>query len=47
MDFVKKNAWALGLATGFLVVVLVNVGFIVLAVKGADPVVASYEAEAR
>ena len=39
--------WKLSLWLSFAVVMAVNFGFLYIAVAGADPVVASYEAEAR
>jgi len=39
--------WPTAIVAGLLLVVLVNVGFIVAAVGGADEVVESYTTEAR
>lgn len=39
--------WPLMIALGLLVVVVVNIGFVVMAVRGADPVVESYHTEPR
>jgi hypothetical protein len=43
----KRSPWVLGIIIGFIVVVLVNAGFIYVAVRGADSVVPSYNAEQR
>ena len=43
----RLDPWVLGIAAGFLVMLLVNIGFIYVAGKGADPVSPSYAAEAR
>jgi hypothetical protein len=43
----RRSPWVIGIIIGFVVVVLVNAGFIYVAVKGADRVVPSYNAEAR
>jgi len=37
----------MGIAIALAIVVVVNVAFIVIAVRGSDPVVPSYSAEAR
>jgi hypothetical protein len=42
-----RNWWPMGIAIALLVVIAVNVVFIVLAVRGSDPVVPSYSAESR
>lgn len=42
MRGILSDGWLLGLGVAFLVVVLVNVGFAVVAVAGADPVEQSY-----
>lgn len=39
--------WPTAIVVGLLLVVLVNIGFIVVAVGGADEVVESYTTEAR
>ena len=39
--------WPVAITVGLLLVVLVNVGFIVVAVTGADEVVESYNTEER
>lgn len=44
---IVKNRWAIGLALGFLVVVIANVVLVVFALEAPDPVVESYEAEER
>lgn len=41
------SRWPLAIALGLLVVVLVNVGFVVVAVGGADDIVESYVTEER
>lgn len=43
----RIDPWVLGIAVGFLVMLVVNVGFIYIAIKGADPISPSYAAEAR
>jgi hypothetical protein len=43
----KSRAWPIGITIGLIVVVLVNLTFIVIAVRGADPVAESYEAGER
>ncbi|MFL5507230.1 MAG: hypothetical protein ACJ8AU_10125 [Gemmatimonadales bacterium] len=42
-----RNWWPIGIAITLAIVVMVNVAFIVIAVRGSDPVVPSYSAEAR
>ncbi len=42
-----RNWWPMGIAIALAIVVMVNVAFIVIAVRGSDPVVPSYSAEAR
>jgi hypothetical protein len=37
----------MGIAIAFVLVIAINVAFIVIAVKGSDPVVPSYSAESR
>lgn len=39
--------WIVGIVSGFVVMLLVNAYFAYVAVSGADPVVRSYEVEAR
>lgn len=39
--------WPVAIVVGLLLVVVVNVGFIVVAVSGADEVVESYNTEER
>jgi hypothetical protein len=43
----RRSPWVVGIIIGFIVVVLVNAGFIYVAVKGADQVVPSYSTEHR
>jgi flagellar basal body-associated protein FliL len=43
----RRSPWVVGIIIGLLIVVLVNAGFIYIAMKGADQVVPSYNAEAR
>jgi hypothetical protein len=43
----RRSPWVIGIVIGLVIVVLVNAGFIYLAVKGADQVVPSYRIEAR
>lgn len=43
----KTSPWVIGILIGFVVMALVNAGFIYIAVKGADPVVPSYVIEER
>jgi hypothetical protein len=43
----RRSPWVIAIVVGFVVIVLVNMGFIYIAVKGADPVVPSYNAEER
>ena len=42
-----RNWWPVGIAIALAVVIAINVAFIVIAVRGSDPVVESYSAEAR
>ncbi|MCP4808785.1 MAG: hypothetical protein GY913_15945 [Proteobacteria bacterium] len=42
-----ENRWAIGLALGFLMVVVANVVLVVFALDEPDPIVPSYETEAR
>jgi hypothetical protein len=43
----RKSPWVVGIIIAFVVIALVNAGFIYVAVKGADQVVPSYHAEQR
>jgi hypothetical protein len=43
----QRSPWVVGIIIGFVVMVLVNAAFIYIAVRGADPVVPSYNAEGR
>ncbi len=43
----KAWIWPVGIALGLFLVIAVNVGFIVVAVSGADEVVESYNTEER
>jgi hypothetical protein len=43
----RRSPWVVGIVVGLVIVVLVNAGFIYVAVKGADPVVPSYRFEER
>lgn len=43
----KGLVWPIGIVLWLAVVVAVNVGFIVMAVDGADPVAEAYEAGER
>ena len=47
MDRRTELRWPLGIAIGLLVMVVVNMGFIYIAVSGADDVVPSYYEEER
>jgi hypothetical protein len=42
-----RSPWVVGIVIGFVVMVLVNAAFIYIALRGADPVVPSYNAEGR
>jgi hypothetical protein len=42
-----RSPWVISIVIGFVLIVLVNMGFIYIAVKGADPVVPSYGIEER
>jgi hypothetical protein len=39
--------WPIGIAVGLLLMILVNLAFIFIAVRGADEVVPSYQTEPR
>jgi len=43
----SARAWPIAITIGLLVVVVVNIGFIVVAFGDADPVAESYEAGER
>lgn len=47
MSALRVDPWVAGIVVGFLIMLIVNVGFIYVAVAGADPVSPSYAAEAR
>lgn len=42
-----RSPWVVGIIIGFVIMVLVNIAFITIAVKGADTVVPSYETAER
>ena len=42
-----RSPWPIAIAVGLLLVIAINVAFIVIAVRGQDPVVGSYSTEAR
>lgn len=46
-DQERAWVWPVGIVVGLLLVILVNVGFIMVAVGGADEVVESYTTEPR
>ena len=46
-DSERRSWWPIAVVIALAVVVLVNVAFIVIAVRGRDPVVPSYSTEAR
>jgi hypothetical protein len=39
--------WPIGIVIGFLLVALMNAGLVYLAVRGADPIVSSYDTSDR
>jgi hypothetical protein len=43
----EELRWPWAIALGLLLVVIVNVVFAVVAIRGADPVVSSYRTEPR
>lgn len=43
----RARRWPLAIALGLFVVIVVNVGFAVVAIRGADTVVESYHTEER
>jgi hypothetical protein len=43
----KRSPWVVGIIIGFVMMVLVNIAFITIAVKGADSVVPSYQTADR
>lgn len=43
----KRSPWVVAIVVAFIVMALVNAGFIYIAVRGADQVVPSYLAEDR
>lgn len=43
----RRSPWVVGIIIGFVVMVLVNIAFITIAVKGADSVVPSYQSADR
>ena len=42
-----RSPWVVGIIIGFMIMVLVNLAFITIAVKGADAIVPSYETAER
>jgi hypothetical protein len=42
-----RSPWLVGIIIAIVVVVAINVAFIVIAVRGSDPVVPSYSEESR
>jgi hypothetical protein len=47
MEARTTSPWVIGIIVMFVIIVLVNAGFIYVAVKGADTIVPSYIAEDR
>lgn len=43
----KRSPWVIAIIAGLVLMAVVNVIFIVVAVRGADPVVPSYQLEHR
>jgi anti-sigma-K factor RskA len=43
----RRSPWLVGIIIAIVVVVAINVAFIVIAVRGSDPVVPSYSEESR
>ncbi len=43
----QSLAWPIGIAVGLAIVVAVNIGFVIVAVGGADPIASAYEAGER
>lgn len=43
----KRSPWVIGIIIGFVMMILVNIAFITIAVKGADTVVPSYQTPDR
>ena len=43
----KRSPWVIGIIIGFVLMILVNIAFITIAVKGADTVVPSYQTSDR
>jgi hypothetical protein len=43
----KRSPWVIGIIIGFVMMILVNIAFITIAVKGADTVVPSYQTSDR
>ena len=42
-----SRRWPLAIIAAFVVVILVNLAFVIVALRGKDPVVPSYNAEPR
>ena len=43
----ERSPWVIGIIIGFVMMILVNIAFITIAVKGADAVVPSYQTSDR